>query len=221
MNEETSQETPQETPQDSVPVSVILSARNNEGTIRNILERVPNGIEKIVIDQDSNDATAWLAKDCGARVFSINNTNQDAFSHAIKSATGDMIVFMDANGLHGPEQIPEMVNTLSRGYDIVLGERASFPGFADMTMSWLAKRRIKNVNDASSTFRAVWRKRLLRIDPYESVGPIMLLKMRKLGMNITTMTIPSGTLLNRQVKNNNIAGSAYGAMRLLYHVIFF
>ena len=55
----------------------------------------------------------------------INMGNGAAVKTGARAATGDVLVFMDADGQHDPADIPRLLEPLSRGFHMVVGARAS------------------------------------------------------------------------------------------------
>lgn len=46
-----------------------------------------------------------------------------AMSYAIKNIKAEIFITMDADGQHNPQKIPEFLNTIDKGYDLVVGSR--------------------------------------------------------------------------------------------------
>jgi glycosyltransferase involved in cell wall biosynthesis len=108
-------------------VSVVIPARNEAasigGVVRGVLEHCPDA-EVLVIDDASTDSTADVAEGAGARVIRrpYNIGNGAGVKTGIRSARGDVIVVIDADGQHNPAEIPLLLRHLGR-YDMVIGER--------------------------------------------------------------------------------------------------
>ena len=146
--------------------SVIIPAKNEEKNIEKLisnLKRLYPSFEIIVIDDGSTDDTAAVAKKSGAKVYShpYNIGNGAAIKSGIRMATGDILVFMDADLQHNPEDIETMLNYFP-GYDMVVGARsikdqASLGrAIANKMYNWLASYVAKfNVQDLTSGFRAI------------------------------------------------------------------
>ena len=112
----------------AVKVSVVLPAKNEAEGLRRTLpalrECLPDA-EVIVVDDGSTDDTAAVAAGFGARVLGspYSMGNGAAIKRGARAATGEVIVFMDADGQHDPALIPELIAHLDRGYDMVVGAR--------------------------------------------------------------------------------------------------
>ena len=95
-------------------VSIIIPAFNEEHTIADIVKRVRRYFpeaEIIVINDGSEDNTARIAQDSGAIVFNhpYNIGNGAAIKSGIRTATGEVLVFMDGDGQHDPADIDAML----------------------------------------------------------------------------------------------------------------
>jgi glycosyltransferase involved in cell wall biosynthesis len=120
--------------------------------------------EIIVVDDGSTDSTKEVALQSGAKVVShsYSKGNGAAIKTGARVATGDVIVFMDADGQHDPKDIPSLIEKIEQGYDLVVGARqkgsqASFGrGIANKLYNRLATYMTEHpVEDLTSGFRAV------------------------------------------------------------------
>ena len=114
-------------------VSIIVPAYNEAdgiGTliyrIQEILQEIENSFEILVIDDGSHDNTADLAQKAGARVIQhpYNIGNGAAIKTGIRKAKGEIIVMLDADGQHPPEDIPRLVEKVGP-HDMVVGARST------------------------------------------------------------------------------------------------
>ena len=95
-------------------VTVVVPAKNEAETIGAVLSAVEEyADELIVVDGHSDDGTTEIAKRFGARVvFDGGMGKGDAVRTAIREATGDLLVFIDADGSHVPKDIPKLLAPL-------------------------------------------------------------------------------------------------------------
>ena len=148
-------------------VSVVLPAKNESGaiaaTIKGIVKVLPE-VEVIVVNDGSTDDTAQLAQAAGAKIVShpYSKGNGAAIKTGARAATGDIIIFMDADGQHDPQDILKLLEKINQGYDLVVGARqkgsqASLGrGIANSLYNSLASYMTEHqVEDLTSGFRAV------------------------------------------------------------------
>lgn len=107
-------------------VTVVIPTRDEEGLIGEIIESVrPFADEVLVIDGHSRDRTREIAAERGCRVVLDGGKGKgEALRMSIGEATGDILVFIDADGSHDPRDIPAMVAPIKSGeFDMVIGSR--------------------------------------------------------------------------------------------------
>ncbi|MBV7541528.1 glycosyltransferase family 2 protein [Acidovorax sp. sic0104] len=161
----------------SMDISVVLPAKNEEAAIGATVSGVVNFIsrsalrgEVIVVDDGSSDATAQIAQQAGARVVKHNYSkgNGAAIKTGARAATGEIIVFMDADGQHNPADIPHLLAAIAQGHDLVVGARQKGSqasvgrhvanSLYNRLASWMTGHRVE---DLTSGFRAA-RARMFR-----------------------------------------------------------
>ena len=95
-------------------ISIVIPALDEERTIGKVIaDCKPFADEIIVVDGHSGDSTRQVAAGTGARVILDDGKGKGAaIRRAIDAVTGDIIVFVDADGSHNPEDIPRLVKPI-------------------------------------------------------------------------------------------------------------
>ncbi len=153
-------------------LSVVLTSKNEGAGLSQLLPRLSHlfpEAEIIVVNDGSHDETLSIcAKHSGVLVIShpYPMGNGAAIKTGARAAKGDVIIFMDADGQHQPEDIPALLQKFSEGYDMVVGarqpgshagtHRAVANDFFSRAASWMVKHTIE---DLTSGFRVVNAKR--------------------------------------------------------------
>ena len=151
---------------DRPEVSIIIPVNNEEQTVGGIIKKIKAlypEFEIIVINDGSTDQTGSVAKDAGAIVYShpYNIGNGAAIKSGIRIASGEILVFMDGDGQHNPEDIKRLIKWLP-DYDMVVGARPKghqaswIRALGNRVFNWLASYVSKfTVEDLTSGFRAI------------------------------------------------------------------
>jgi glycosyltransferase involved in cell wall biosynthesis len=148
-------------------ISVILPAKNESEGLRQTLPALrlcfPEA-EIIVVDDGSTDATASVADELGATVLSspYSMGNGAAIKRGARAASGDILVFMDADGQHDPALVQQLLDKLDAGFDMAVGARnasgqantgrGAANAFYNRLASWMTGHKVA---DLTSGFRAV------------------------------------------------------------------
>ncbi len=150
-----------------IKVSVVLPAKNESGAIGQTIAQIQQlqlAHEIIVVNDGSTDQTKQVAETGGAKVIThpYSKGNGAAIKTGARTATGDIIVFMDADGQHDPQDIPRLIEKIEQGYDLVVGARQKGSqasvgrGIANALYNNLATYMTEQkVEDLTSGFRAV------------------------------------------------------------------
>jgi glycosyltransferase involved in cell wall biosynthesis len=210
-------------------VSVVLPVYNEATTLPQLMERL-DGVtrsmrerytfEFVLVDDGSRDETIETAEHLAAvddrikivalrRNYGQTAALQVGFDHA----AGDVVISMDADLQHFPEDIPAFLDRIEQGYDVVCGWRSDRrEGVArrwpSKAANWLVRKLTGlTVHDVGTTFRAyrgdiVHQLRLL--GEHHRFIPVLA---KNLGASITEVEIKN---IERPVGNSN-----YGLSRTL------
>ncbi len=120
-------------------VTIVIPAKDEQAAIGPTLRALPRATllaagldtEVIVLDGNSTDNTAGIARDHGATV--IPDRSADGKGTALRDARplfrGDYIVMLDADGTYPPDTIPSVLVPLLVGdADVAMGRRRPTPG---------------------------------------------------------------------------------------------
>lgn len=146
-------------------LSIIIPAKNEGAALRLLLPQVRGlypDAEILVMDDGSTDDTREVCANAGVVCVSspYSMGNGAAIKRGARAATGDILVFMDGDGQHDPQDIARLVGRLDQGYDMVVGARdwgsqaGVGRGLANTLYNWLATRMTGHVvADLTSGFR--------------------------------------------------------------------
>ncbi|MBW2634970.1 MAG: glycosyltransferase family 2 protein [Deltaproteobacteria bacterium] len=197
-------------------VSIIIPAYNEENTIADIVGHIKRRYpeyEIIVVNDGSTDKTADVASTAGAVIVNhpYNIGNGAAIKSGIRHACGDILVFMDGDGQHDPDDIERMLEHLPE-YDMVVGARklggqtSIIRAAGNKIYNWLASYVAKfKILDLTSGFRAVKseiaRQVLYLLPNTYSYPTTMTLSLLRSGRSLKYLPIDVG---NRQGGKSNI-----------------
>ena len=148
-------------------ISIIIPAKNEETGLSRVLPAVRNVIgdaEIVVVNDGSSDNTGEIAEKYADIVIRHPHSmgNGAAIKAGARTATREILIFMDGDGQHDPEDIRKLIEKLDEGYGMAVGARhssthANFPRrmtnlLYNRLASYLTDRSIK---DLTSGFRAV------------------------------------------------------------------
>lgn len=172
-------------------IAAAIPAFNEESYIGTIVLKTRQYVdETIVVDDGSTDGTADVARLAGATV--IQHSHNRGYGASIKSLLAEakkkdigILVLLDADSQHNPDEIPELIKPISEGYDLVIGSREeqkkNIPryrrggqkviGFFSRVLSG------ENLSDSESGFRVF------------SSKAIQVLELQENGMAISAETI--------------------------------
>ncbi len=135
--------------------------------------------EVIIVDGNSTDGTYEYALENGYRVIRQKSKGAaNAYREALEVTSGDVIVTFSPDGNCIPERIPDLVNKMREGYDMVIvsrylgGAKSEDDDWVTAFGNWIFTKTINllfggNYTDSLVNFRA-WRREIIklsRIDP--------------------------------------------------------
>jgi dolichol-phosphate mannosyltransferase len=107
-------------------ISIIIPCKNEEKTVGDIIKKCQQYSDDVlVVDGHSTDSTRDIAESLGVRVYLDNQKGKgDGLRVGISKAAKDIIVFIDSDCSHDPDEIPKLVEPIIDGKaDHVTGSR--------------------------------------------------------------------------------------------------
>jgi hypothetical protein len=213
--------------------SVIIPALNEEESLGFVLSGIPKEQirEIIVVDGGSTDNTVSIAKASKARVIREPRLGYgQACATGIEHASGDILVFLDADGADDPSEIQALINPVLLGdADMVLGSRlageveaGAMPWqqhFGNWLSAWLIRLLHGLPLTDLSPFRAVRKSRLTALGMTEMTygwPTEMIVKAARQGWKI--MEIPV-RYRSRYGGKSKISGTLRGTVLATYFII--
>ncbi len=159
---------------DRYHLSIVIPVFNEAGNLEQLINKIKAlnlpGAEIIIVDDGSTDDSAAVAGRLGSKVVRhpYNIGNGAAIKSGIREAQGRLLVLMDGDGQHPPEDIPKLIAE-SEGYHMVVGARSKgsklrFHRYAanlvyNLLASYVTRFRVE---DLTSGFRVLARRDALR-----------------------------------------------------------
>lgn len=113
-------------------VSIILPALNEQQAVGKVIDEIPKRdmeergyqVEIQVVDNGSTDKTREIAENKGVKVIVEPMRGKGrAVRTAFKSVDGDFVFVLDADYTYPAIHIPQMLEILEEGFDVVMGSR--------------------------------------------------------------------------------------------------
>ena len=148
-------------------LSIIIPAKNEYHGLTKLLPELRKyhpEFEIILVDDGSDDDTEQVVKNNSVTLVRhpYSKGNGAAIKSGVRASTADILVFMDADGQHNPQDIKKLLDKMEQGFDMVVGARSSASQAsverlcANTFYNWLATLVVgQKVEDLTSGFRAV------------------------------------------------------------------
>ncbi len=142
-------------------VTVVLPCLNEAASLPGVLAAMPEGYRPLVVDNNSTDGTADVARRCGAQVVAEARPGYGAAVHAgIVAATTQLVAVLDGDGSMDPGELRGLVAELDRGADMAVGRRRAARG---VVWPWHAR---------LGTAAMCWRLRTRHGVPVHDIAPM-------------------------------------------------
>lgn len=165
-------------------ISVIIPVYNEENTIRDcitsLLNQTLNGIEIIIVDDGSTDATAEVAKNFPVKIlFQKHLGAGKARNLGSKVASGEILVFVDADMTFDYEFIEKLTKPIRDGEAIGTFSKEEYVLNKNNVWSkcWNINRNLPinrmhqtDYPDYQAVFRAILKKEFDRVGGFDSIG---------------------------------------------------
>jgi glycosyltransferase involved in cell wall biosynthesis len=149
-------------------VTVVLPCLNEAASLPGVLAAMPDGYQALVVDNNSTDGTADVARRHGAHVVAEKRPGYGSAVHAgVVAATTPIVAVIDADGSLDARELPALVAQLE-GADMVIGRRRATKG---LRWPWHAR---------LGTAAVCWRLRNRYGLPVHDIAPMRVVRREAL-----------------------------------------
>lgn len=210
---------PQSSTSPSIDCSVVVPLYNESAVVQELYDRLTKTLaatglyyELIFIDDGSSDNTLQLLKSIASKDSKIlvvelrrNFGQTPALAAGFDIARGQIIISMDGDLQHLPEEIPIFLEKLNEGYDVVSGWRKNrvdnfiMRKIPSMAANWLASKISGvDIHDFGTTFKAYRREIIEELHLYGEMHRFIPALISQSGAKIieipiTNIVRPSGS----------------------------
>jgi len=149
-------------------VTVVLPCLDEAASLPGVLAAMPDGYRALVVDNNSTDGTADVARRHGAQVVAEQRPGYGSAVHAgVVAATTPIVAVIDADGSLDARELPALVAQLE-GADMVIGRRRAVNG---LRWPWHAR---------LGTAAVCWRLRTRYGLPVHDIAPMRVARREAL-----------------------------------------
>ncbi len=165
-------------------ISVIIPVYNEEDNLPSVFREVHKALdslhcewELLFVDDGSRDGSLDVIRNLADEhpetvrylAFSHNRGQSAGFAAGFQAASGDVLITMDADLQNDPADIPAMLQTFEKGYDMVVGWRATRKDtwmkrkaskIGNAIRNWVSRETIKDTGCSLKVMRTDMAKRL-------------------------------------------------------------
>ncbi|ART68087.1 glycosyltransferase [Mycobacterium dioxanotrophicus] len=206
-------------------VTVVLPCLDEEQSLPGVLAALPDGYRPLVVDNNSTDRTAEVARELGATVVAEPRPGYGSAVHAgVVAAVTPIVAVLDADGSLDPQQLPELIAELDRGADLVIGRRRPVAGLrwpwharlGTAAVCWRLRRRYQLPVHDIAPMRVARRDALigLGVTDRRSGYPLeLLVRAAQAGWRVVERDVTYGPRTGGQSKvSGSVRGSAVAAL---------
>jgi glycosyltransferase involved in cell wall biosynthesis len=151
------------------PVTVVLPCLDEAASLPAVLAALPDGYRALVVDNNSTDGTAEVARRHGADVVFEAHPGYGSAVHAgVVAAATPLVAVLDADGSLDPRELPTLVAELGRDAQLAVGRRRAVPG---LRWPWHAR---------LGTAAVCWRLRQRHGLPVHDIAPMRVARREDL-----------------------------------------
>lgn len=244
MDEKMNQNTVNDLREKPLSVSVIIPTLNESGSIEKVLKDISRQKvgEILVVDGHSSDGTIELVRKLNFRLILQKGKGLGkAIETGIEYTNGDVIIIVDADGSHNPDDIPKLLGKINEGYDLVVASRylkspkisglifqdqqsCSYDdtfvrGIGNRIFTWLCRKIYKlDIHDTLMGFKAFRRdifKKIKLIECGQEFDVEILIKAKKAGFKVGEVPV----IEHKRVYGESKLSVPYHGSKVLWVII--
>jgi glycosyltransferase involved in cell wall biosynthesis len=176
-------------------LAIVIPAYNESATIAGVVAQANAVGDVIVVDDGSQDGTARLARDAGARVVRLggNSGYEAALNAGVQYAIRnryEFVMTMDADGQHAIESAEALIRAMGDA-DVVIGLRHTKQRVVEWCAGLVGKA-LWGVADPFSGLKLYRLRTCGRFEPFDTkrlVGGEMFVRARRAGLTVVGVPI--------------------------------